>query len=183
MNELVAAATQVLEVALARPATLGSGRLVCIDGPSGAGKSELAGEIARQQAATVVHTDDICPGWDGLARMTPLLKTLLDSLSTDQPGRYPRYDWILGRTAEQIAVEPVPLLVLEGVGAGARAWADLTTVLVWIDAPTAVRQLRAFARDGEHFRPHWDRWAAAESDYFSSEHPADRADLRFGTGS
>ena len=50
-----------------RPATLGGGRLLCIDGPSGAGKSTLAAAVAaREPAALVIATDSMLEGWAGL---------------------------------------------------------------------------------------------------------------------
>ena len=36
---------------------------------------------------------------------------------------------------------------------------DLT---VWLQLPEAQRRRRALARDGEIYRPHWERWAAQE---------------------
>ena len=42
-----AAAAGVVASVLAAPATLGAGRLVCVDGPSGAGKSTLAAALDR----------------------------------------------------------------------------------------------------------------------------------------
>ena len=37
----------VLDHALAQPARLGAGRLVCVDGPAGSGKSTLARAVAE----------------------------------------------------------------------------------------------------------------------------------------
>ncbi len=38
------------------PATLGAGRLVCVDGPAGSGKTTLGGEVAARLGAPLVHT-------------------------------------------------------------------------------------------------------------------------------
>lgn len=174
-------ADDVLALALSRPPALGSGRLICLDGPSGSGKSELAREIARLTRATIVRTDDLCPGWDGIPMLAALIADLLRPLAEDRPGSYPRYDWIAGRTAETVLVAPAPLLVLEGVGAGGRGWSDLTAVLVWLDAPEEVRRERAIARDGEYFREHWAAWARAERAFFADQDVQVRADLAFDT--
>ena len=46
-----AAATRVVQHTLARPPTLGAGRLVCVDGPAGSGKTSLADAVARRTDA------------------------------------------------------------------------------------------------------------------------------------
>jgi dephospho-CoA kinase len=92
-------------------------------------------------------------------------------------GSYRRYDWVAGHFAEEVVVEPVPLLVLEGVGSGAARFAPLVTVLVWIEAPHDLRMERGVARDGDTFAPHWERWARDENALFAREHTRERADV------
>ena len=66
---------------------------------------------------------------------------------------------------------------MEGVGAGARAAATFTSVLVWLELAADLRQERALARDGDLFRPHWQRWAAQEDVLLAREQTRARADL------
>lgn len=172
----------VLALARSRPATLGSGRLVCVDGPAGAGKSTLAAEIAsREPASHVVHMDDLYEGWRGLPAVDAQLEGLLRPLAAGETGHYRRYDWHAGRFAETVEVEPVGLLVVEGVGSGSRCVADLVTVLTWVDAPYDVRMRRGIERDGDDFAPYWEAWAAAEAEHFAREDTRARADLAFTT--
>jgi energy-coupling factor transporter ATP-binding protein EcfA2 len=127
-------AVALLDLARSRPPTLGAGRLVCIDGPAGSGKTTLAAAVAAlEPAARVVHMDDLYDGWGGLSRLTDQLTDLLRPLSRGATSRYRRYDWVAGRYAETVTVEPAPLLVLEGVGCGARRHADLVTALAWVE--------------------------------------------------
>ncbi|RZI87629.1 MAG: 4-amino-4-deoxy-L-arabinose transferase [Microbacterium sp.] len=174
---LVTAAEQVLEHALAREPSLGGTRLICIDGPSGSGKSTLAREVARLTESATVHTDDLCPGWDGVPELPGILAALLAPLASGESGRHPRYDWILGHLVEDLVVPALPVVLLEGVGAGACRLAPVTTTLVWVDADVSVRKERALTRDGDTFRDHWDPWAAAEQTYFEAEQVRARADL------
>jgi uridine kinase len=174
-------ADEVLALALERPPRFGDGRLICLDGPSGSGKSALARQIARVGQASVIHTDDLCPGWDGIPETTAIISALLTPLAAGRAGSYPRYDWIAGQVAETVVVQPVPLLILEGVGAGARPWSAWTAALVWVDAAQDVRQDRAFARDGEYFREYWASWALAEEAFFADEDVRARADLVLDT--
>jgi uridine kinase len=172
---VVSPAEQLLVHARTHPARLGPSRLVAIDGPSGSGKTTIAAEIAHLAGARTVHTDDLCPGWDGLAELPRILAALLSPLADGRPGRHPRYDWILGRPAEDVVVEPSELLVLEGVGAGARSLGAFTTTLVWVDAEPELRRHRALERDGGSFAGHWESWARAEAAYFATDQVRERA--------
>ena len=69
------------------------------------------------------------------------------------------------------------MLIVEGVGAGARRAAAFESVLVWLEVPAPVRKKRALARDGATFAPHWDRWAAQEDAMLARERTPDRADI------
>ena len=71
-------------------------------------------------------------------------------------------------------------MIVEGVGAGARAAATFTSVLVWLELADALRQERALARDGDRFRPHWQRWAAQEDVLLAREQTPSRADVVLG---
>lgn len=171
-------AADVLAHARDRPASLGAGRLICIDGPSGSGKSTLAREIAAlTPTVVVVPTDDLCPGWDGLPLVPGLLVDLVEPIARGRSGSYPRYDWILGHGGEQVVVEPAPVLIVEGVGAGTRLLAPWRTTLVWMDDQTERRRTRALARDGEYFRDYWDDWARSEATFFAANDLPAGADL------
>lgn len=175
-------AEDALAHARSRPSTLGAGRLVCVDGPAGSGKTTLAAELGALAGAPVVHLDDLYPGWDGLLAVDPMVLGVLRPLSEGQPGSYRRYDWYADEYRETVQVEPVPLLVLEGVGAGNRAWQDLITTLVWVEAPGEVRQARWLARDGEGAREHWPSWTRDEERLFDLQGTKARADLVVQTG-
>jgi uridine kinase len=171
----------VVAHAHAHPARLGAGRLVCIDGPAGSGKTTLARQVAEACGAPAVRMDDLYPGWEGLFGVEPEVQRLLEPLSAGRAGSYRRYDWRAGEYAETHVVEPAPLLVLEGVGAGNRAWRHLVTTLVWVEADDPVRLARGLARDGEAQRAHWVTWMRDEAVLFAREGTRPAADLVFGT--
>lgn len=172
------AAAQVVEELVGRGPTLGRGRLLCVDGPAGSGKTTLAAAVAeRVEGAVVVHMDDLFQGWGGLPWADQQHQRLLRPLAEGRAGHWTRWDWHADRWAETHRVEPVPLLVLEGVGAGASSHADLQTLLVWVEAPRELRRERGLARDGDAFAPHWERWAADEERLFAHELTRERADL------
>lgn len=173
---------EVVAHARSQPARLGSGRLVCIDGPAGSGKTTLAARVADLAAATVVHLDDLYPGWEGLFEVDHHVLDLLRPLAEDRAGHYRRFDWAACEFRESRAVEPAPLLVLEGVGAGNRGWRDLVSTLVWVEAPEDVRLVRGLARDGESVRERWEQWMRDEARLFEREQTRAAADLLLLTG-
>ncbi|NAZ81277.1 hypothetical protein GTR02_05555 [Kineococcus sp. R8] len=155
--------------------------VVAVDGPSGAGKTDFATALAHAlDGAPVVAMDDLYPGWDGLEAAVPLLTAeVLAPLGAGRPARFRRYDWAAGRRGELVVVPAAPVVVVEGVGCGAREPAAHVDLLVWLDAAPAVRFARGMARDGETYRPHWRRWAAQEEVLFAREETRARADVRF----
>jgi hypothetical protein len=162
------------------PASAGDTRVLALDGRSGAGTTTLASDLeaAAGGLVAVVHLDVIYPGWDGLAS-TPglLLEQVLEPLSAGRPAGYRQWDWAAGRPGEWRAVEPAPLLLVEGIGSGTRVCTGYLSGLLWLDAPATLRRDRALARDGATYAPHWQRWADQEQEYLDSEQPWLRADL------
>jgi hypothetical protein len=160
------------------PAGAGSTRVVAVDGPSGAGKATLAAALADRLGAQVVLVDDLMPGWAGLdVALVTLRRDVLEPISRGESGEYLRYDWVLEQFGERIAVPAAPFLVVDGCGSGGRDLAPYLSVLVWGDADQDPRYERSMARDGDVFRPHWDRWERETQARFTREGTAGRADV------
>jgi uridine kinase len=175
---LLALDTLVAQVRQA-PARAGSTRVVAVDGPGGSGKSTLAARLASLLEAPVVHMDDLYPGWDGLAAAGPLLRDwVLEPLARGRPVRYQRYDWSLDAYGDWVDVPAADVLVVEGCASGSRIVAPYLTLLVWVEAPRDVRFARGIERDGEAYRPLWERWARQEDALFAAERTRERADYR-----
>lgn len=156
----------------------GRTRVAAIDGRSGAGKSSLAARLRAELAAPVVTLEDLYGGWDGLERGIDLLVgAVLAPLSAGQAARVPCYDWVAGTWGASWVLEPPAVLIVEGVGAGARRAAVYESVLAWMEVPASVRKKRAFDRDGAAFVPHWDMWAAQEDAMLARERTPERAGL------
>jgi len=160
------------------PARAGKTRVIAIDGRSGAGKSSLAALLGDELGAPVVALEDLYGGWDGLERGIDLLVAkVLEPLRAGKAARVPRYDWVAREWGTPWVLEPPEVLIVEGVGAGARRAAAYASVLIWIEEPAPVRKKRALDRDGATFIPYWDMWAAQEEAMLAREHTAERADL------
>jgi hypothetical protein len=50
-----------------------------------------------------------------------------------------------------------------------------------VEADREVRFARGIARDGEAYRPHWERWARQEGSLFAADGTRDRADIVLDT--
>jgi uridine kinase len=177
------AVAEAVRLAGARAPRCGAIRVVAVDGPSGSGKSTLGAALGTALGAPVVHMDDVYPGWDGLAEAVPLVTAqVLEPLATGAPAAYRRWDWVRHRwSSRHVVVAPAPLLVLEGVGSSVRPAGDYASVRLWVEAERVVRFARGMQRDGETYRPHWERWARQEDALFAADGSRDRADVVLDT--
>src|SRR3546814_20762687 len=85
--------------------------------------------------------DDLYLGWSGLdATLGPrVAEQIAEPFAAGRTGSYRRFDWARNELAEQHDVPPLDLLVLEGVGSGARSIAPHRTALLWVSAPNHLR--------------------------------------------
>lgn len=160
-----------------------SGASVVIDGRSGAGKSTLASLVrvalvSRGRDVSLVRLDDLYPGWDGLAAGAALAEeSVLRPHRDGEAATWHRYDWGADAYAEGHTIAPSDIVIVEGAGALTPASAESADVRVWVEAPEVARRERALARDGETYRPHWDRWADQERLHIVEHRPRELADL------
>lgn len=153
-----------------------SNPVVLIDGCSGAGKSTLAARVVEEWPLVgrvqVIALDSLYPGWDGLdGGVERALEGILRPHGRGKLGAWQRWDWERATEAETHAVDPALGVIVEGSGLLTPATAALGDVRVWLEAAEPVRKRRALTRDGETYRPHWDRWAAQERAHIARDDP------------
>lgn len=154
--------------------------VVLLDGRSGSGKTTLALSLAAAYPGglSLIRLDDIYPGWDGLqAASEHLHDRVLAPLAAGEEARWQRWDWATDAPAEWHRLDPQRPLLIEGCGALSRSTRALASLALWVELDSVERQRRAFARDGDAYRPFWKRWAAQEQAFIDREHPAALADL------
>lgn len=163
---------------LALPPSCGQTRLVAVDGPGGSGKSTFARKLAAALGnAHVIHTDDFA-SWDNQFEWWPrLIAQVIAPLRRSTTGRYQRYDWEAHALAEWHDVAPAPAVVVEGVGAARREFADDVALTVWIDTPADLRLRRGIERDGEAMRGFWTQWIDGETRHYAEHGTRRRANL------
>lgn len=150
--------------------------VVIIDGRSGAGKTTLARMLVERWPIVgrvqLVALDSIYPGWDGLqSGVEHALDGILRPHGRGYLGEWRRWDWERDAEAESHAVDPALGVLIEGSGILTPATAAIADVRVWLESAEPGRKARALNRDGETYRPHWDRWAAQENAHIARDDP------------
>lgn len=145
--------------------------IIGIDGRSGSGKTQLADMLnfsftAEHFAVRVLHLDSIYPGWDGLEEGTKTWRKISRNLRKGKPASYREWDWHADAPGTEHTINPAQetVIICEGVGASA----GTCDVRIVVRAPDELRYRRAIDRDGEMYRPHWERWAAQEEALFAA---------------
>jgi uridine kinase len=124
----------------------------------------------------VVGTDEF---WDGSGFALGRLRAeVFEPLLAGVPATYASWDWARRRSGPPRTIEPVGVVVVEGVCALHRMFRDDYDVRVWVEAPYEVRLARGVARDGEAARKTWvEHWMPSEDRYIARDDPVSCADV------
>ncbi|MFE1771858.1 uridine kinase [Streptomyces sp. NPDC059008] len=162
----------------ALPPSCGPVRLIAVDGHAGSGKSTFAGRLAAAlDDAPVVHTDDLATHEELFAWSERFRTQLLDPLSRGETARYGVYDWVRGEFAEERALAPAPVVLIEGVGAGRRALRPHLACLLWMELASEHSWERGRLRDGPDLSAFWSGWIPAERAHFAADPSRPYADF------
>jgi hypothetical protein len=154
----------------ALPASCGPVRLVAVDGHAGSGKTTFAARLAvALGGAQILHLDDLATHDEPFAWTRRLRTQVLEPLARGARARYAPYDWSARRFGAPRALEPAPVVVFEGVGAGRAALRPWLAALLWMDRDAAGSWERGRRRDGAGLTAFWDGWTRDESAHFASD--------------
>lgn len=156
--------------------------VLLIDGRAGAGKSSLAEALrnalfkSRTQAPSIIHMDDLYPGWGGLnAGSVFLVNSILEPLVRSGSAQWQNWDWGKGhRGGPDVgngwrSFHGGNLLVVEGCGSVSKRSRELADLAVWVESDREIRYQRFIARDDGKFVGQWPEWSAQEDLFYSSE--------------
>ncbi|MBT2407283.1 hypothetical protein J7I97_35715 [Streptomyces sp. ISL-87] len=154
----------------ALPPSLGPVRLIGIDGHAGSGKSTFAGRLAEALGgAPVLHLDDVATHDELFDWPDRLFAQVLEPLAAGRPAHWAPYDWVERRFGPERVLEPVPVLLVEGVGAGRRALRPHLARLLWMETSRTKSWGRGRNRDGRELSDFWDGWERAEHAHFAND--------------
>jgi hypothetical protein len=154
----------------ALPPSLGPVRLIAVDGHAGSGKSTFADRLAAALGgAPVLRLDDLATHAELFAWTDRLRTQVLDPLSRGEPARYAPYDWTARRFGPPRTLEPAPVMLVEGVGAGRAAVRPFLAGLLWIEGERGASWEQGRLRDGPALSDFWDGWTAEESRHFAAD--------------
>ncbi|MET3985162.1 hypothetical protein ABIC27_003039 [Streptomyces sp. PvR034] len=150
--------------------SLGPVRVIGIDGHAGSGKSTFAGRLAEALGgAPVLHLDDVATHEELFAWTERLRAQVLDPLAAGRAARWAPYDWVARGFGPERVLEPAPVLLVEGVGAGRRALRPFLARLLWMEMPREQSWGRGRNRDGRALSLFWDGWERAERAHFADD--------------
>ncbi|MDN3295765.1 hypothetical protein QWM81_17245 [Streptomyces ficellus] len=162
----------------ALPPSCGPVRLVAVDGHAGSGKSTFAGRLAAALGgAPVLHLDDIATHDELFAWTDRLRAEVLEPLSRGEVAHFHPYDWNLRRFGPPRPLPPVPVVLIEGVGAGRRALRPRLARLLWMERGPQESWARGRHRDGPAQYAFWDGWTVAETRHFAADPSRPFADV------
>ncbi|MFE5034220.1 uridine kinase [Streptomyces sp. NPDC056683] len=169
---------QLASALRALPPSCGPVRLVGVDGHAGSGKTTFAGRLAAALGgAPVLHLDDIASHEDLFAWTGRLLAEVIEPLGHGRTAQYSPYDWHTRRFGPPRPLEPAPVILVEGVGAGRRALRPFLARLLWMELPHEEAWTRGRVRDGAEQRDFWVQWVRAEHEHFCEDPSRPYADL------
>ncbi|WMX48028.1 hypothetical protein RGF97_28880 [Streptomyces roseicoloratus] len=152
------------------PPSCGPVRLVAVDGHAGSGKSTLAGRLSAALGdAPVLHLDDLASHAESFAWTGRMLGEVIGPFSRGETARYHPYDWNLRAFGPPRSLDPAPVVLVEGVGAGRRALRPFLARLLWMERGPEESWARGRHRDGPALTGFWDGWTVAETRHFRED--------------
>ncbi|MFC8227826.1 uridine kinase [Streptomyces sp. NPDC057287] len=152
------------------PPSCGPVRLLAVDGHAGSGKSTFAGRLAAALGgAPVLHLDDLATHEELFGWTDRLRAQVLEPLSRGEPARYAPYDWTARRFGPPRTLDPAPVTLIEGVGAGRAAVRPCLAGLLWMEGDSEASWERGRLRDGPGLSGFWDGWTVAEQRHFADD--------------
>jgi len=192
----LAMASEIQEIA-ERIAALASRRIplfVGLDGGAGAGKTTFANALAKRLRASglpvsVVKTDlffrPTSERWPGSADDMPIGHDLdwervrdevITPLREGRGARFQLYDWEKDGPGAWQEIEPIGVVIIDGVFSLRNELAGLYDLRIWLRCPRATRVSRLLGR-GDTPQDEIDAWLPVEDRYLKAHKPENAADL------
>ena len=115
--------------------------------------------MAKRLDATVVHLDEVYPGWGGLVDgRNRVIEEVIRPLRNGDSGIVVTWDWEHNAPGERLIVASTPFVIVEGSGVSTPKSRLLADTVIWVDASKDVRSARIEKRDGPAQRELFAAW-------------------------
>jgi uridine kinase len=156
--------------------------LIAIDGRAGAGKTTLAAhffkELSADKTVEVIHMDDLYDGWESALdeRLTQALESIVNAHKNGVSIEIDIFNWQSMFFDSKKMINPVDILILEGVGAGQKVVRNAGATLYWLDIDAEVGIQRVLNRDGNQIAPQMKQWLIAQEIHFMRDKTRENAE-------
>lgn len=156
--------------------------LIAIDGRAGAGKTTLAArlfeELSLDKTVEVIHMDDLYNGWEKAldAGLTKTLELIVKSHHNKVVFEIEIFNWQSMSFDSKEEINPVDILILEGVGAGQKVVRDAGATLYWLDIDAEVGIQRVLNRDGNQIASQMKQWQILQEIHFIRDKTRENAE-------
>ena len=146
--------------------------LIAIDGRAGAGKTTLAArffdELSVNKRVEVIHMDDLYDGWENALdeHLTKTLESIVNAHQKKEGFEIDIFNWQSMSFDSKRQINPVDILILEGVGAGQKVVRDAGATLYWLDIDADDGIARVLKRDGNQIASQMKQWQIAQEIHF-----------------
>lgn len=156
--------------------------LIAIDGRAGAGKTTLAArffdELSVDKTVEVIHMDDLYDGWENALDegLTKTLESIVNAHNNNVSIKIDIFNWESMSFDSKRVINPVDLLILEGVGAGQKVVRDAGATLYWLDIDAEVGIQRVLNRDGNQIASQMKQWQILQEIHFIRDKTRENAE-------
>jgi len=156
--------------------------LIAIDGRAGAGKTTLAAkffeELSVDKSVQVIHMDDLYNGWNNALdeRLTKILELIVNAHHNKVAFEIEIFNWNSMSFDSKEEINPVDILILEGVGAGQKVVRDAGATLYWLDIDAEVGIQRVLNRDGNQIASQMKQWQISQEIHFMRDKTRENAE-------
>jgi len=146
--------------------------LIAIDGRAGAGKTTLAArffdELSVDKTVEVIHMDELYDGWENALDegLTKTLESIVNAHQKKEGFEIDIFNWQSMSFDSKRQINPVDILILEGVGAGQKVVRDAGATLYWLDIDADDGIARVLKRDGNQIASQMKQWQIAQEIHF-----------------
>jgi uridine kinase len=161
--------------------------IIAIDGPAGAGKTTLASTLSLalspQMSTTVVHMDELYPGWEYAlgGELTKTLTWLTSCHKAKKPLLYSSFDWIANEFNPPKSHASTQLLILEGVASAQLPIEESLATSIWLDLDPEIGFRRVIERDGENISREMKKWLVTQEQHFTADRTKERCEFLLST--